>query len=400
MRNLILLIFLFSLVTVAKAQNNYREGFIITNKNDTIKGFIDFRANSTNGGECKFRLSQTSDVQMFHPYDILGYMFVNEKKFYVSRTITLNNLEKKVFLEYLVQGMKDLYFYDDDDIHYYLVEDSDGKLVPITKDQGKMVGDKFSRTEKYKGKLLYVFRDCPSLNEKINNGIFDRKLMVDLARKYHQQMCTTGQECIVFENDYKQKFTKVYFSVYGGMQDLSHSLKNGWMVRFNPLKHKSPVIGGEINVNDSRFLKWFFLQLGVSFSNFSSEGGGYEGNSATTDYLTFRMKGKFVNWNVGGKFSCFTGRIRPFVEGGLVIARYINKTLSVTTTAPGQEDKSVTIIDNTRRLTSTLYGYYAGGGCSFQIDKRRAVYIAGDVSRYSSTVSNISSSWVKVGVVF
>ena len=121
------------LIPVLYAQNNYRPGFIITVQKDTIYGEIDYRTDKMNAKRCVFQ-SQGNDTEpvTYHPFEILGYRFTDDGKYYVSKNIELKyGVSTPVFLEYLLQGMKSLYYYEtEDNIPIYFVEDNN-TLVKI-----------------------------------------------------------------------------------------------------------------------------------------------------------------------------------------------------------------------------------------------------------------------------
>lgn len=78
------------LIPVLYAQNNYRPGFIITVQKDTIYGEIDYRTDKMNAKRCVFQ-SQGNDTEpvTYHPFEILGYRFTDDGKYYVSKNIEL-----------------------------------------------------------------------------------------------------------------------------------------------------------------------------------------------------------------------------------------------------------------------------------------------------------------------
>ncbi len=41
--------------------------------------------------------------------------------------------------------------------------------------------------------------------------------MIEFTTQYHNMTCTTGEECIIFTNDYKNKFLNFDFEVYSGL---------------------------------------------------------------------------------------------------------------------------------------------------------------------------------------
>mgnify|MGYP007083938460 FL=1 len=124
---LILLNAFLLLISTIYAQSNYRPGFIITLQKDTVYGVIDYRTDKINATRCVFLPQDNSGDKpiTYHPFDILGYRFTDDGKYYVSKNVELQyGIPKPVFLEYLLQGMKSLYYYEtEDDIPVYFVED-------------------------------------------------------------------------------------------------------------------------------------------------------------------------------------------------------------------------------------------------------------------------------------
>ena len=119
-------------MTTMQAQRNYRPGFIITLQKDTIYGQIDFRTDKMNEQRCVFRDDNTLQVRTYELFDIWGYRFTDDGKMYVSKSVTLKMGEYPldVFLEYLVKGMKSLYYMDTASIPTYFIEDGD-RLVKV-----------------------------------------------------------------------------------------------------------------------------------------------------------------------------------------------------------------------------------------------------------------------------
>lgn len=178
---LILLNAFLLLISTIYAQSNYRPGFIITLQKDTVYGVIDYRTDKINATRCVFLPQDNSGDKpiTYHPFDILGYRFTDDGKYYVSKNVELQyGIPKPVFLEYLLQGMKSLYYYEtEDDIPVYFVEDHN-TLVKI--DAPKLSRQTTSmqfkdQTDRYIPLLHYAFKDCPSLAPKIDRARFNRK---------------------------------------------------------------------------------------------------------------------------------------------------------------------------------------------------------------------------------
>ena len=85
MKRLFTFLLLVVSIALSQAQNNFKNGYIITNNNDTIWGEIDFRVDELNAQRCKFRQDKNSETKIFLPGEIQAYRFSKEGKYYVSK---------------------------------------------------------------------------------------------------------------------------------------------------------------------------------------------------------------------------------------------------------------------------------------------------------------------------
>ena len=108
-------------------------GYIITNEFDTINGYINLQSNYNNSRFCEFRQGENSEQKSYNPDEIRGYRIENIK-FYVARKIKINGEEKTVFLEYLVNGIVDLYYLTEIATDYYFIE-KDGVLNQLSNEE-------------------------------------------------------------------------------------------------------------------------------------------------------------------------------------------------------------------------------------------------------------------------
>lgn len=363
MKYLSVFILLFCISLTANAQSNYRQGYIITNSNDTIRGFVDFQTDNSNSSICKFRLSEKANEQIFYPGEINGYMFTNEVKYYVSRKIDIEGAPKSVFLEYLVQGMKDLYYYPGD-LDYYLFEDENGKMIAITKKPDQVDGNEVKEDVRYRATLNYIFKDCNSIANKVDNITFARSSMIELTKKYHAQMCTSGQECIVFQNDYKKRFIKIELSLYAGVQSFKYSFGQYKLMIFDSAKSTYPVLGAQMNIFNPRSSKSLSLQLDFSVSKFKGDTDHFieTDNHKSHTYQKFKLEALMTTARIGFKYTYPEETWRPTIEAGFsymslssisnshYYERKVNDLLSTETT------------ENYATIPNTFVGFYSAAG--------------------------------------
>ncbi len=374
------------------AQNNYRHGYIITNDNDTVYGWIDFRTDQQNFLRCSFKSSLDEvSVQTYLPSQIAGYRFIEEGKFYVSRTIHLENVTfNQVFLEFLLQGNKNLYYYNDEKslVEYYLFEDESGNMIPISKKPDELLAvlgdrERFSHMDKatyvtiqdnkYKGVLTYLFKEQPELKKDIEQLPFRRAEMVELAKSYHDLTCEPGTECIIFENDYKRRFAEVDFSLYGGVQYAMFStrqVKVGFETVY-PVNSYFPVIGGQINLFAPRWTRFVGLQMDLSLTGLSGT------NDMTQEFKTYwhhekySMRTLMFDGKLGVKFQYPKGRVRPTLEAGGNFVAFFDRftTSEITTTNKISGSVKTRTEDNKIPMETTYFGWHCAAGLNFMLNE-------------------------------
>jgi len=296
-------------VTSILAQSNYKEGYIITTDKDTVNGLLDFRTDYTNSFVCKFKENEKATEKIYYPNDIDGFRFLNEGKYYVSRTVEIDSLQKTVFLEFLVQGLLNLYYFPEGN-GYYFFESQNGEMISITKKpEGIIDNSRITTDNKYKGIISYVFRDDLPLATQTSHIGFDRRSLIRYTNEYHNDMCESGEKCIIFENDYKKKFTKFDFSAYSGFEFNNVEIKN---VNLSKMLSFSPVIGAGLNICSPRLIKSVSMKFDASLSKIAGACDYSDGLS----YFQYSFSGMKSNYFIGLEYIYHKGKIRPAFSTG------------------------------------------------------------------------------------
>lgn len=213
------LVALVALVIQSFGQSNFREGYYITWNNDTIYGLIDYRSDARNSQRCLFKSSESSNQERFEPGEILGYRFSNGK-FYVSKEIGTHFGEKKVFLEFLVNGITNLYFFRDMNYFKYFLEDKNGNMLELTNEtktseiDGK--GKVQQNSKRYIGLLKATFADSPEIMAKVDNTGFGHKALINITKDYHEMVCF-DEKCIIYEKVLPSAIVKFAPSINSGI---------------------------------------------------------------------------------------------------------------------------------------------------------------------------------------
>jgi len=211
---LLLLTLLFS--SVIYSQENPERGFIITNNNDTIYGMLDFRTERLNSKQCTFKADNSDEYKTYTPDDIVGYRFMKNGKFYVSKQFEYENQKHTLFAEYMVKGMLSVYrVLDFDKYEVYFFEDEEGKVLAYRNVRNIT---KIDDTSTKNAQSLYTFVSkslCAVEDVKIGN--MSPKQVIKLAYDYHNDVCTSNEDCIQYEYDARNDLPRINFGVNGGI---------------------------------------------------------------------------------------------------------------------------------------------------------------------------------------
>ena len=204
-------ILLTALVNLVGAQNEWKPGYILKTQQDTVWGSLLNKKYSKNAKSINFRTNEGEKETTFVPSEIYGYRFTNGK-FYVAKYV--DSTHGKLFLEYLINGELDAYFYRDryGGNHYYIEKDS--LELRELKYQDQMIykdGKTYRRTTiEYKGVLDFYTRDTKGLKKEISKlNTLGHKSLVKIAKKYHELSCSDGSY-IEYGKDVKRK---ILFSI-------------------------------------------------------------------------------------------------------------------------------------------------------------------------------------------
>lgn len=211
-RGLILVVFLLT-TGLLNAQTDFRPGYVISLNGDTISGEIDYRGDQLMATICRFKSNDGKEVE-YTPEDIIGYRFT-DSKYFVSKELE----GKKVFLEFLIKGQMNIYYYRDEKGDHYFVEKADIELTELPYEEGiKLdedgIGTKY-KTTKHLLLLTYLMQDAPMLRPKIENlGKPEHNQLIKLAEDYHNIVCKDNK-CVIYVK--KQTPVRVELVVVGGI---------------------------------------------------------------------------------------------------------------------------------------------------------------------------------------
>ena len=157
-------------------QDQY-SGFIITLKDDTVRGELVQESFNANFSYCQFKTSD-DDIKKFLPSEIKGFKY-EKGRFYVSQVV------EGVFMHALVMGKVSLYT---DGFDYFVRKDKE--LYPLKggNQKAKIDGKKGVKEDhRWRGILSVLIGDCLyNSNELVSRTLIQEKSLSKLISKYNK----------------------------------------------------------------------------------------------------------------------------------------------------------------------------------------------------------------------
>lgn len=324
--------FFFLSILEILAQSDFRDGYIIKNNNDTVYGLIDYKGNKASAKKCIYRVNINSDNQVFTPDDIKCYRFI-DSKYYVSKSVNIDNEIKQLFLEYLINGIVDIYYYRDDKGEHYLVDNGTDKLYELKCEEKEIIINNtqyIEKTKDYIGVLKFTFQKSPTISKKVENIDLNHTSLIEIAHDYHNEVCS-GEECIIYE----KRLTKIK-STYGiliGLNGISISQTGEFADDLYYMRNSQfgfelfPSIGLYYKVNMPFVNERLYFQYEGTYSHVNLKtSNSYIRPENDMNYLNdISLTQNMFNNLVVLKYEFPKGKIRPtFQIGGF--AKYFFKT--------------------------------------------------------------------------
>lgn len=287
MRKEILLVLLFACLYEIGFTQDFRKGYVIQLNGDTISGFVKFKGDHANSQSCTFK-NNHGEVKEFTPKEIKGYRF-SQGKYYISKNIRENAKVQCVFVEFLVEGKKSLYFVRNKGFHFYIDPHNDTLIeVPYKEELVYRNGEYYTKKSSAKTVLLKsYFKEAPSLFPFIDRlGRPEIGNMISLTRKYHLEACNDSG-CIVY---HKKTPLSIYIEPQTGLVRYKQGLYGSQNLDYSQF-------GASIYVWMPNSSEYLFFKTGLLITK-------------STQLTTYRVPIQF-------EYLFGTGNIQPKIDVGV-----------------------------------------------------------------------------------
>lgn len=197
--------------TMLHAQLNPKQGFIITQQNDTVYGTIDYLSDKKCAYECRFKADGDTEYKVYKPGDINAFRFTNNGVFYVTKTLPVEGQQKTFFAEFLLQGGVCLLHHKEFGSDYYYFIDEDGQVASVKNDNeagsnyNPLQESAIVKRAKLKEALMLLSKSEKAQNELWTKDITSENL-TSIVRDYDMEYCTSSGDCVQFR--YSEKASR------------------------------------------------------------------------------------------------------------------------------------------------------------------------------------------------
>ena len=252
-RYALMLFVLFTSLSLS-AQNNLREGYVITLEGDTLTGYIDFRTGAMNSRQCVFLKDRESSYTTYLPGQIQGYRFLNNGMYYVSKEV--NN--QVIFAEYLLRGNMNLYQIGEEEM---LLEDEEGRQASFSPQKAQRATKVKDRQTEMRD-ALGMLSKSPKATDILWKKTKDREHTREAVTAYIDEVCPDGY-CEVFE--YRSKHTPVEDRIFhpwikAGMKFTSYTFYSG-----ETLSSFAPQFSAGCDFHLDRVFKGLMINASVAY---------------------------------------------------------------------------------------------------------------------------------------
>jgi len=160
--------------------------------------------------------------------------------------------------------------------------------------------------------VRYLFQNAKPVMKETEQLAFTQESMIEITKAYHDQVCTTGEPCIIFKSTPDKHFTLFRFSVFGGIQfNQLHDAAFNYKI--------SPLIGGRMNISVPRFNKYLSVQLDLSVFKVSGQSVTAGPSYYDSNYLYTELNYLCVPIQIACKYTYGKYRLRPSIALGQTI---------------------------------------------------------------------------------
>jgi hypothetical protein len=206
-----ILITLIILTLSANSNGQFKTGYLITLKNDTIHGLISDRGEISNSKVCIFEATRNSKRIKYYPDMIKSYRFIDDK-YYIAKQIFYKDEFKHVFLEVILEGKYTLYYDCRNKNMKFYIQKNIADLIGLVKEvynikpETDLTHLTYMDTHEiivnaFKDTLASIFSNSKETLKHINDIEYNSESLVNITKEYILETCSQ-KDCITYEKNF------------------------------------------------------------------------------------------------------------------------------------------------------------------------------------------------------
>jgi hypothetical protein len=323
------LVILFFSKGIIYSQSEFRNGYVIKNNNDTIFGLINY-SSIVNFKKCVFKKNTHSEIIEFVPNEIKAYRFI-DGKYYISKQLETNKTKDLIFLEFLINGIVDIYLYRDSYGDHYFIDKGDSILIELKNEKKTIVLNNIEyqkESKEYIGTLKYIFQNSPSVSKKADRVSLNSKSLIDITREYHENICS-NEECIIYEKKIPKLRPQLEIGLLIGLNVYNENIINRevkYLEHGNLKTEYTPSLGFILKIGIPNLSKNFQLEYWGTFNRSKSTllSSYQETVFNTTITNDISLKQNSLNSALYLRYEYAKGKLRPTLKLGYFYNIYSN----------------------------------------------------------------------------
>lgn len=300
----------------ARAQTDFRPGYVVLPAGDTLRGEVDYRDGRFSSQRCRFRSGSDGAVVVYEPSGLRAYGLTATGQTYravVPPAAPIEGAsEKSFFLEVLAEGAATLYFLRDDNgrDHFYLRSPT----LPLAELQHEVqdvqIDGRTYRKEQnwFRTPMSQAFAGCPAVQQRVLRVLYRESDLRRAVTAYN--VCIDPKAAVVGPKAHSQ--TSYGLALVAGIQRGVVLWNDYYFPEYRAITKSFPTFGAELEVRNSRFSRRVSLVLGALYSSQSLKDA-----SGTTPFITTELNQKVLAVPVLTRYTFPNGKLRPVFELGL-----------------------------------------------------------------------------------
>jgi hypothetical protein len=298
------LVLFFSIFTyTAGAQGDFRRGYIINIKGDSIPGFVDYRTVKKSTTTCFYRVTRLGKTVRYSPAELRAFGYWLDKR-YETKEVILNGHTESVFMEALVKGQLSLYRYN----HKFFIQGEKFEELPEEKIESKeSVGGGSDKT--FIGVLNSHLAEC---DLHADGAEYTERAITNLIQNFNR---CKGQIGTAYKPD--KKLTQIHINAFSGIDQSALSMDGYVKETFK--KSLTPYFGIGIDVNAPKISDKLSLAIEAGYVEKVYHGFVQQAVSkSTTNRYDLSIDISFVKIPLALRYNFLREAATPYVKVGIV----------------------------------------------------------------------------------